>query len=51
MRKYPKRCPKCNEYMEPVFDSGLGLSTHGVPNINQQPIGWRCDCGFEISVE
>ena len=29
MRKYPKKCPKCGEYMEPVFTEGIGRSYMG----------------------
>ena len=42
MRKYPKKCPKCGEDMEPVFEEGLGYRAHNIPNINQQPIFWKC---------
>lgn len=54
-RKNPKRCPKCKEYMDPVFNDGIGRHKSGMawtPNRNQDPCGWRCfDCGHEEDVE
>ena len=50
MRKYPKKCPKCGEYMEPVFPEQVGRSYMGcnlIRNISQDPIYWKCIyCGF-----
>lgn len=45
MRKYPKKCPKCGEYMEPVFPEQVGRSYMGcelIRNILQEPIYWKC---------
>ena len=45
MRKYPKKCPKCGEYMEPVFDEHIGQDHFGVP-LPTSPLvqakGWHC---------
>lgn len=50
-RKYPKKCPECNEFGEPVFEEGVGRSHQGailVPNINQEPKSWYCpECKIE----
>ena len=50
MRQYPKKCPKCKEYMNPVFEDGIGRSHMGaelISNINQEPKGWKCECGYK----
>jgi hypothetical protein len=48
MRKNPKKC-KCGEWMEPVFEEGIGRSYVGaplIPNIRQEPEYWICpECG------
>ena len=50
MRKYPKKCPKCGEYMEPVFLEKIGRSYMGCDlhyNREQEPIYWKCIyCGY-----
>ncbi len=49
MRKYPKKCKKCGEYMEPQF-SEQSYGTRGMTNYlehnpYQEPTGWIClDC-------
>jgi len=51
MRKYPKKCPACGEYMEPIFEEDeipirtrLGGTVFSNPN--QEPTGWVCpECG------
>ena len=50
MKQYPKKCPKCKEYMEPVFKEGIGRSHFGnelISNPNQIPEKWVCDCGYK----
>ena len=50
MRKYPKKCPKCGEDMEPVFTEtmgrfGLGDAQKRIDDV--KPIFWKCIyCGF-----
>ena len=46
MRKYPKKCPKCGEYMEPVFGEVETLQNYINPD---EPIYWICmtrGCGY-----
>jgi hypothetical protein len=44
MKKYPKKCPKCKEYMEPLFieSSHSHISNYGEWNRSQQPHSWKC---------
>ena len=50
MRKNPKRCPKCKEYMNPIFEESIGrrtIETTSQQKTDVEPIGWECDCGFK----
>ena len=55
MRKNPKKCPKCGEYMEPVFPEKIGRNYAGCAshyNSEQEPIFWKCIyCGFKTKKE
>jgi transposase-like protein len=39
MRKYPKKCPICGEYGEPVFNCGFSTIAKGP----SEPAYWTCD--------
>lgn len=48
MRKYPKKCPKCGSYMEPIFEepiSQFGMNNFEDRSPYQEPKDWKCvDC-------
>jgi len=45
MRKYPKKCPKCGAYMEPVFEKEISRAHMGLPIASSlliEPESWYC---------
>jgi len=53
-RKYPKKCPKCKEYMEPIFNEvhDMSLRLGFQHNTNTQPVSWKCmNCDVIFDVD
>jgi len=49
MRSYPKKCPKCKEFMEPIFTKGIsnyGMNNFKDKSVLNEPIKWECNCGY-----
>ena len=53
MRKFPKRCPICKEFMEPNFDThDMSVRMGFQHNVNTQPKSWKCmNCNIIFEVD
>ena len=55
MRKLPKQCPNCDDYMEPIFTEYMYRNVGGAgrqSNLNQEPESWKCmNCDVIFDVD